>query len=90
MLTANNRLHRGSLSCLGLLHHGRRFLWNQYVTNLFTLPLLPRRRSQTRYGLFVSDFLPQPDLGADAACAAAAANAGVNLVSLAPFLDGIV
>lgn len=90
MLTANNRLHRGSLSCLGLLHYGRRFLWNQYVTNLLTLPLISRRSSQTRYDSFVADFISPPDLGADAACAAAAANAGVNLVSLAPFLDGIV
>lgn len=33
VLTANTRMHRGSLSCLGLLRYGRRFLWNQYVTN---------------------------------------------------------
>lgn len=83
-------MHRGSLSCLGVLRYGRRFLWNQYVTNFFTLPLIPRGRSQKCYGLFVVDFLSPSDLAADAACAAAAANAGVNVVSLDPFLDGIV
>lgn len=55
---------------------------NRYSTLPFTSPT-----EQTKSWLFVADSASHSDLAADAACAAAAANAGINLVSLGLFLD---
>lgn len=68
----------------------RRPVTSDSVSNRsLTFSLTPRTDKPNTW-LFVSDSASLPDPAADASCAAAAVNAGINPVSLAIFIDGRV